>query len=128
MEAGLEHLSKAGGTLRYVDLLLVVVEAKAKVLITADRMIALARELGIPTIALVGNRISPGDEDRLDAFARDHGCELLALIPDDDTILLADRLGVCPLDLAPGSDAVRAIRDLGEVLERRFLAPATQPA
>ena len=122
MEAGLEHLSWAGGTLRHVDLLLVVVEAKSKVLITADRMIALARQLGITTIALVGNRIGPGDEEQLDAFARDQGCELLGLIPDDDTIRQADRLGVCPLDLAPASDAVRAIGDLGGILERRFLA------
>lgn len=127
MEAGLEHLSWAGGTLRYVDLLLVVVEAKAKVLITADRMIDLARQLGIATVALVGNRIAPGDEEPLDAFARDHGCELLGLIPNDDAILLADRLGVCPLDLAPASDAVKAIHDLGETLERRFLVSAAEP-
>src|SRR5579862_6383006 len=128
MEAGLEHLSKAGGTLRYVDLLLVVVEARAKALITADRMIALARELGISVVALVGNRVGPGDDEQLNAFARDHGCELLGLIPEDQTILLADRLGVCPLDLAPGSDAVRAIQDLGEALERLYLTSAVEPA
>ena len=56
MEAGLEHLSWAGGTLRYVDMLLVVVQPTAKVMMTADRTHTLAMELGIPRIAFVGNR------------------------------------------------------------------------
>jgi CO dehydrogenase nickel-insertion accessory protein CooC1 len=124
MEAGLEHLSWAGGTLRYVDLLLVVVEAQVKVLLTAERTIALARQLGISTIALVGNRVRPGDEPLLEAFAADHGCELLAVVPADDTIISADQRGVCPLDLAPDSAAVAAITDLAGVLESRFMVAA----
>ena len=124
MEAGLEHLSWAGGTLRYVDLLLVVVEAQVKVLLTAERTITLARQLGISTIAVVGNRVRPGDQPLLEAFAADHGCELLALVPADDTIITADQRGVCPLDLAPDSAAVAAITDLAGVLESRFMVTA----
>lgn len=48
MEAGLEHLSWAGGTLRYVDVLLVVVQPTSKVMMTADRTHKLALELGMP--------------------------------------------------------------------------------
>ena len=124
MEAGLEHLSWAGGTLRYVDLLLVVVEAQVKVLLTAERTIALARQLGISTIALIGNRVRPGDQPLLESFAADHGCELLAVIPADDAIISADQQGVCPLDLAPDSAAVAAITDLAGVLESRFMVTA----
>jgi CO dehydrogenase maturation factor len=123
MEAGLEHLSWAGGTLRHVDLLLVVVEAQVKVLLTAERTIALARELGIATIALVGNRVRPGDRPLLEGFAAAHGCELLTVIPEDDLIVAADQLGVCPLDLAPDSVAVGAITALAGILESRFMNP-----
>lgn len=120
MEAGLEHLSWAGGTLRHVDLALVVVEAQAKVLMTAERILSLAGQLGIPT-ALVGNRVRPGDRTRLEAFAREHRCELLGCIPDDHALRHADRLGVCPLDSAPAAIAVRAIDDLAAALANRFL-------
>ena len=121
MEAGLEHLSWAGGTLRHVDLLLVVVEANTKVLMTAGRIVVLARELGIPTTALVGNRARPGDRQLLQEFADEQGCELLAVVPDDDALRQADRIGVCPLDSAEGSPAVEAIGDLAGLLESRFL-------
>ncbi|MDQ6615235.1 MAG: hypothetical protein M3083_10920 [Actinomycetota bacterium] len=124
MEAGLEHLAWAGGTLRYVDLLLVVVEAQQKVLLTAQRIIALARQLGIPTTALVGNRALPVDRPRLETFARDHGCELLTVIPDDDAMRRADRDGVCPLDSAPEALAVGAIDKLAAMLESRFMTRA----
>ena len=43
MEAGLEHLSRSGGTLRYVDQLLVVVEPYAKAIETGRRTVRLAR-------------------------------------------------------------------------------------
>jgi CO dehydrogenase maturation factor len=125
MEAGLEHLSKAGGTLRHVDLLLVVVGAEAKVLMTAERLIALASQLGIPSTALVGNRVSAGDRPTLEAFATDHGCTLLAAVPDDDAIRTADRDGVCPLDRTPQAPAVRAIDDLAAILARRVEAGTT---
>jgi CO dehydrogenase maturation factor len=124
MEAGLEHLSWAGGTLAHADLLLVVVEAKFKVLMTAERIISLARQLGIPTIALVGNRVLPGDGEPLEAFAREHGCELIGLVPDDDCVRMADRLGVCPLDFAPDGAAVHAIDELASFLEVRLAASA----
>jgi CO dehydrogenase nickel-insertion accessory protein CooC1 len=124
MEAGLEHLSWAGGTLRHVDLLLVVVEATFKVLMTAERIIELARQLGIPTTALVANRVLPGDREPLETFALEHGCELLILVPDDDAVRLADRLGVCPIDIAPDAEAVRAIDDLARILQDRFMAKA----
>ncbi len=122
MEAGLEHLSWAGGTLRHVDLLLVVVEATFKVLMTAERIVALARELGIPRTAFVGNRVLPGDREQLETFARQQGCELLVVVPDDDAVRMADRVGVCPIDVAPDSEAVRAIYDLAAILQDRFMA------
>jgi CO dehydrogenase maturation factor len=121
MEAGLEHLSWAGGTLRYVDLLLVVVQPTAKVMMTADRTHKLALELGIPRIAFLGNRAtSPADVERMQAFAAERGCELLIAIPEDAAVPAADRASRCVLDTAPDSEAVRAIGRLAERLEGQF--------
>jgi len=123
MEAGLEHLSWAGGTLRYVDLLLVVVQPTAKVMMTADRTHKLAIELGIERIAFLGNRATgPDDVERMEAFAAERGCELLAAIPEDAAVPAADRASRCVLDTAPDSEAVKAIVRLAERLEGQ-LAP-----
>ena len=124
MEAGLEHLSWAGGTLRYVDLLLVVIQPTAKVMMTADRTHKLAIELGIERIAFLGNRATgPADVERMEAFAAERGCELLAAIPEDAAVPAADRASRCVLDTAPDSEAVKAIVRLAERLEGQF-APA----
>ena len=125
MEAGLEHLSWAGGTLRHVDVLLVVAEPQAKSLITAKRTIALARQLGIPRVCLIGSRAErPGDEERLEDFARQHDVEMLAVIPRDEAVVDADRVGACVLDTEPDSSAVAAIQRLAVVLEQGAASPA----
>lgn len=126
MEAGLEHLSWAGGTLRYVDLLLVVVQPTAKVMMTADRTHKLALELGIERIAFVGNRaLNQADVDRMEAFAAERGCELLVAVPEDTAVPEADRAAGCVLDTAPDSEAVAAIGRLADRLESEFLVAAS---
>jgi CO dehydrogenase nickel-insertion accessory protein CooC1 len=125
MEAGLEHLSWAGGTLRYVDLLLVVAQPTSKVMMTADRTHKLALELGIPRVAFVGNRaMGPEDVERMEAFAAERGCELLVAIPEDPAVPAADRAASCVLDTAPDSDAVVAIGRLADRLEADFMVGA----
>ena len=126
MEAGLEHLSI--GTLRYIDMLLVVVQPTAKTMMTADRTFKLARELGIPAVGFIGNRVrGPADEEQLAAFAADHDSQLLATIPEDDNVRWADAQSRCVLDLAPDTPVVGAVDHLAGELERRFLTtPAGQ--
>jgi CO dehydrogenase maturation factor len=125
MEAGLEHLSWAGGTLRYVDMLMVVVQPTAKVMMTADRTHKLALELGIERIGFIGNRATgPGDVERMEAFAAERGCELLIAIPEDTAVPAADRAASCVLDTSPESEAVRAIGRLADRLEAEFAVPA----
>ncbi|MEX2290242.1 MAG: hypothetical protein WD794_07945 [Mycobacteriales bacterium] len=119
MEAGLEHLSWAGGTLRYADLLLVVLQPTAKVLLTADRAHRLAVELGIADVAFVGNRVREADRPRLEEFAAERGRRLLGVIPHDDAVIEADRRGMCVLDYAPDSPAVQAIQQLARVLDEQ---------
>lgn len=119
MEAGLEHLSWAGGTLRYADLLLVVLQPTGKVMLTADRMHRLAVELGIADIAFVGNRAGKADRQRLEDFAAERGRELLAIIPEDEAVLHADQRGLCVLDWAPDCPAVQAIQGLADKIDTR---------
>jgi len=125
MEAGLEHLSWAGGTLRHVDILLVVVQPTAKVMMTADRTHTLALQLGIPRIAFVGNRaLHRADVERMEAFAAARDCELLVAIPEDGAVPSADRASSCVLDTAPESEAVRAVARLADRLEELFVTTA----
>ncbi len=119
MEAGLEHLSWAGGTLRHVDLLLIVAQPQVKSLMTAARTVRLSRQLGIPRLGLIGSRSErPDDEERLAAFAAEHDVELLAVIPRDPAVVEADRQGACVLDSAPTSPAVFAIQSLATRIQK----------
>lgn len=115
MEAGLEHLSWAGGTLRHVDLLLVVAEPQPKSLLTAARTFALATRLGIPHLGLVGNRVErPDDGERLARFSEEREVPLVAVVPYDLAVVRADRRGACVLDTEPEAQVVRAIEALAE--------------
>ncbi|MGI8613504.1 MAG: AAA family ATPase [Nocardioidaceae bacterium] len=94
MEAGLEHLSRSGGTLAHADLLLVVCEPTRKSVLTAARTAALAAELGIPEVLAVGNKARTVEDV---AFFRDamaaEGIELAGVLPYDADVAAADRAG-----------------------------------
>lgn len=111
IEAGLEHLSR--GTAKHVDALLVVVEPYFKSMETGSRMIELGRELGIPKLYVVANKLrSADDEEQITGFFRSRGAEVLAQIPEDATVLQAERAGVGPLDVASSSPAIDRIAEL----------------
>lgn len=124
MGAGLEHLSWAGGTLKEVDLLLIVLQPTAKVLLTAGRAHRLATQLGIPDVCFVGSRSGEEDRARFEAFAAERGSELLGLIPDDEAVRQADRTASCVIDSAPDSTSVHAIELLADAIEARMAALA----
>src|SRR5215510_10963712 len=77
MEAGLEHLSR--GTGRHVDALLVVMEPYYKALETARRCAELGRELHIPRVLAVANKLR-GEQDRsgVRRYAENHNLEIAA--------------------------------------------------
>lgn len=94
MEAGLEHLSRSGGTLAYADVLLVVMEPSRKSVITAARTLALAEELGIPRTYGLGNKARlPQDAEFFAAACAEHGVPLVGVVPFDDAVVAADRAG-----------------------------------
>jgi CO dehydrogenase maturation factor len=110
-EASPEHLTR--GTARYAETMLTVVEPYYKSLETGRRMAALARDLGVPEVKLVANKLR--DERELDAvreFAGKHRLELAGVVPYDEALPDAERAEAAPLDFAPEAPAVRAISDL----------------
>ena len=122
MEAGLEHLSRSGGTLAYADVLLVVMEPSQKSVITAARTVALAAELGIPRVYGLGNK-ARDEQDH--AFFRDataaHGVELAGVLPHSGEVRDADRSGR-GVATAPPDDLRQALDELLEFLEGLLVA------
>jgi CO dehydrogenase maturation factor len=117
MEAGLEHLSRSGGTLTHADLLVVVCEPTRKSVLTAARTAALAAELGIPRVVAVGNKArTPQDV----AFFRDalaaERIELAGVLPYDPDVAAADQTGAVGL-LPVGPGVQEALDDLLAVLD-----------
>lgn len=115
IEAGLEHLSR--GTARNVDVLLAIAEPYFKSMETAARVVDLARELGIPQVMVVANKLrSESDTESLREFFGSRGIDIAAAVPDDESVREADRRGMAPLDLAPDAQSVRAISGLADHL------------
>lgn len=95
MEAGLEHLSRSGGTLAYADVLLVVMEPSRKSVMTAGRTVSLGEELGIPRIYGLGNKArSDADVEFLRSATADEGVPLAGILPYAEEVREADRNGV----------------------------------
>jgi CO dehydrogenase maturation factor len=112
MEAGVEHLGRA--TSRYVDLLLIVVDPGARSHAAARRIKALADDLKIPRVAIVGNRVrNPSDEE---AIRRNlEGLEIIGFVPMDEAFMEADREGALPYP--DPADIPQSIREIATGLE-----------
>lgn len=109
MEAGLEHLSR--GTGRHVDTLVVMMEPYYRSLETARRTAELGKELEIPRIVVVANKIRDAvDREVVTGFARSHGLDVVAEIPFDDELRRGDQRGQAPIDT--GAPALEAIEEL----------------
>lgn len=100
MEAGLEHLSRSGGTLAHADVLLVVIEPSRKSVITAERTARLAAELGIARVVGVGNKVrDDGDGAFLREACAAHDVPLAGVLPASDAVRTADRRGTPVTDI-----------------------------
>jgi CO dehydrogenase maturation factor len=116
MEAGLEHLSR--GTGQKVDTLLIVLEPYYKSMETAARIKEIAGEMeDLSHIYAVANKTrSEEDELALRQFCEQRNLNLIAMVPEDETVRQADRRGVSLLDHDASAPAVRSIMALAEKL------------
>jgi CO dehydrogenase maturation factor len=122
MEAGLEHLSRSGGTLAYADVLLVIMEPSRKSILTAGRTIVLAAELGIPRVYGVGNKARlPDDAEFFSTVAAEYDVPLAGIVPEDADVVEADRMGT-PLAPGRGEPVRRAVGALVDFVDDAVLA------
>lgn len=115
MEAGIEHMGR--GTAKHVDTMIIVVDSSRKSLEIAKKIHRMANEAGIKRVLVVGNRVRDSEEKELIThFTEKNEIPLLALIPYDDTVVKADRVGEAPLKYAETSEGVKAIQEIAERL------------
>jgi CO dehydrogenase maturation factor len=115
MEAGVEHMGR--GTASHVDIMLIVADSSRKSLEIAKKLTGFAHQSGIKNVLIIGNRVRDAEEKELIRdFAQKNGLELLALIPYDDIIVKADRVGEAPLKYSETSESVKAIEAIGDKL------------
>jgi CO dehydrogenase maturation factor len=115
MEPGLEHLSRVGGTLGPVDIILVVLEPNETSLVTATRAIALAEGLGIPRVHGLGNKARGVDDEAfLSEAAESHDVAMVGILPYDTAVAEAERAGGLP---APSPALWAAIEGVADRLE-----------
>jgi CO dehydrogenase maturation factor len=115
MEAGIEHLKR--GTLEHAEVLLIVVEPYFKSLEAAGRIAELARELGVPELFAVANKVqSERDEAAIRAFCASRDLPLVAVVPFDLDVAEAERRGEAILDFAPNATAASVVHTLADRL------------
>ncbi len=116
MEAGLEHLGRA--TIRGFEILICVVEPGSQSIETARKINALATDIGIKKVLIVGNKIMHNDDEKfLEMALKEIDMELMGIIPFDKEISKADSKAVAPIDFSPNSSAIKAIERLKEILK-----------
>ncbi len=125
MEAGIEHLSRSGGTLAHADVLVLVMEPSLKAVITARRTIALARDLGIVAFCGVGNKVADDQRDLLSGLCADNDVPLDVVVPASRDIIEADRSGT-PLEHGQASLVWTAVEALTDCLLNRSGVSVTQ--
>jgi len=124
MEAGLEHLSRSGGTLAYADVLLVIMEPSRKSILTAARTLPLALELGIPAVYGVGNKARmPEDGEFFKTVAAEYGVPLAGVVPIDAEVVECDRRNVM-LEAGKGMPVRDAVSEIVAFVDRSVGAPA----
>jgi CO dehydrogenase maturation factor len=114
MVAGLEHLGR--GTAASVDAMFIVAEPGQRSLTVAGDIGNLAKELGIPAIWAVANKVR--SESDL-GFIQEHlgDLPLAGWLPRDDRVMEADMQSAAVYDLAPElADRVRSIAAVAGLL------------
>lgn len=122
MEASIEHLTR--GTVRTVEMLLLIAEPYFRSLETLGRMAPLAKDLGIPHVLAIANKVrSPRDEAAIREYARQRDIEIVGVVPFDEQVTEADQAGHSLIDTAPDAAAVASVRDIADRILERFGTP-----
>jgi CO dehydrogenase maturation factor len=112
--AGVEHLGRA--TSDAVNAMLIVVEPTLRSLGTARQIKALASDLKLDSLFIIGCRVRD-EEDRQFIAEGSPGLEVLGYLPEDRRVREADRKGMAVYDCSPEL-AAEAQKIAGEIESR----------
>lgn len=119
MEAGVEHLGR--GTTRSAQALLIIVEPGVKSVETAFQIAMMAKDLGIPRLFGVINKLRPGDDPEVIAKRlSEAGVITIFSFPYDQAMEVAERSGVPVLDLPAGEHMNTHLARLAAVIEKHM--------
>ena len=105
------------GTGRHVSRLVAVLEPYYRSMETARNVATLGAELGIKDVVVVANKVrDEGDRSAIAEFCRAHGLRLVGEVPFDPGLAAVERNGAAPIDAAPDSTSIAAIRALTGIL------------
>ncbi len=117
MEAGLEQFGRS--TCRGVDVLLLVVEPGSRSVDTAARMAELAKDMGVPRLAVVANKVHRGEEERALACLLDkRSLHLTHSFPHSASVAEADLSGRSPFDTDGRDEWIASVRQLSNAISR----------
>lgn len=102
----------------YAQTFVVVVQPGAQSVMTARRVARIARMRRGANAVFVANRVR--DDADVEYIERRIGEGVVAAVPIDDQVAIAERMGTAPIDYAPDSPAVGAIGELVAKLTRDF--------
>ncbi|MHB8596293.1 MAG: ATP-binding protein [Ktedonobacteraceae bacterium] len=118
MEASVEHMGR--GTPRYVDVLLMVTEPYYRSLETTGRLAPLARDIEVKQMYVVANKVRGArDEEAIRRYCAERGLDVLAVLPFDEEVVMAESSGTPILDAVPGSAYVTVVEQLLEKLSAK---------
>jgi len=116
-EAGMEHISR--GVLPQVDLILLVSDCSRRGVQAVGRIQALAKDLDLKPerIALIINRAPNGElSDGIKEEIKLQNLDLLAVVPQDNSVYEYDSQGIPLVDLPEDSPVKTAVRGIIEQL------------
>jgi len=104
MSAGIEHLTR--GTAQGVEMMLIVSEPSPTSMKTARLTAGLARELGVNSVQVIGNKVR-NEQDKQRVLAEAEGMSLIGFLPYDDELF-----GAALAEAGRGSEFWRAARGI----------------
>ncbi len=107
-------MTVARGDESQIDALVVVVEPYPRSLEVGRRLLQMAAAKNIGRRLLVANKVVDDEDVRL--IREFLGAEPDIVVPKDDSVLAADRVGASPIDHDARSSAVEALRKLAAAL------------
>lgn len=99
LEAGVEPLGRA--TAQGVDALLIVTDADRRSLLTAQRLFLLARDLGVPRVFAVGNKVEAAEDAEFIRYQLPADLPILGFLPFSLALKEGARQGGLPREVLP---------------------------